>query len=144
MNAFAGAGEHIVGDGGRRLRGGCGRFTRGGQCRLQSTDGVVKGQAMGFENFGGHASRVADDGGEHDCAVDVPPAASARGRCSGFQYAADVFRYAKRILRVRRRLRACQHARDDIGFQPGAVDLARVEHGAGIGIVTKGGKQMLE
>lgn len=144
LHAFAGAGQDIVGYGrlGLLRRRWC--FTRRIERSLKRTNGVFEGQTVRFEDFSGNASGIADDGGEHDGAVDVTPAAATRcGRC-GFENAANLGRDAERILRRCTARSAFEHAGNDVAFDPFTADMARVEHGNGIGIVTKGCEQMLK
>jgi hypothetical protein len=99
---------------------------------------------MGLENLCGHASGIADDGGEHDGAIDIASTASPRRRCGCLQDAPDVLRHAERVLRVRRLLRALQDTRDDVGPKTLGVDLTRIEHGDGVGIVAESREQVIE
>jgi hypothetical protein len=139
LNALTGPSEHVVGD--RRLNRG---FAHGRQRRLQRPDGVIECQSVRLEDFRGIASCIADDGGEHDGAVDIAPAASACRGCGRLQDAPHVLRDAERVLRVRRWLGTLQDTRDDIGFEALAVDMARIEHGDGVGVVAESREQMLK
>lgn len=142
LHALTGAGQDIVGDGRLRLRRGCfaGRCER----RLKRANGVFEGQAVGFENFSGNASGVSHDRGEYDGAVDIAPAAASgrSGRC--FQNAPNLRRNTERILRGCAGRGGFQYAGDDVALDPFTADLARVEHGDGIRVVTEGCEQMLK
>lgn len=99
---------------------------------------------MGFENFGGDASRIADDCGEDDGSVYVAPTASTGRRRRGFQDTLYLGRYAERLLRNRRVLHPLQDAGDHISLDSLAVQTTGVEHRHGVRVVTKGREQMLK
>lgn len=141
LDAFACPGEYVIGDGRGRP---CRYVARRRQCGLQGPDGVIECQPVGFENLCGRASRVADNCGQHDRAVDIAPAASARGRSRSLEDAPNVLRYAEGIMTFRRRFSALQDARDDISLQAFSVDLASIQHRGRIGIVAEGREQMLK
>jgi hypothetical protein len=119
-------------------------FARGLKSRLESADGVFEGQAVGFEDLCRGASRVTDDGRQHDGAVDITSAAAPGGGGGSFQNAPHLDRDAERILLSGWGLGACQDAGDDVAFDAFTTDMARVEHRNGVGIVAEGGEQMLE
>lgn len=142
LHALTGAGQDIVGDGRLRLR----RCHFAGRCerRLKRANGVFEGQAMGFENFRGDASGISHDRGEHNGAVDIAPAAASgrSGRC--FQNAPNLRRNTERVLRGCAGRGCFQYAGYDVAFDPLTADLARVEHGDGIRVITEGCEQMLK
>ncbi len=139
MHALASPGQDVVGHG-RLSR----RLARRRQRRLQGANGILEGEAVRLQDLGGDASRVSNDGGEYDGAVDVPPAASARSGCGGLQNAPHFDRNAKRIMRSRLRTYAFQNAGNHVSLDALAADVAGIEHGQSIGVVAEGREQMLK
>lgn len=143
MHALAGARQNIVGD--RRLSG---RGRRGFTWRLKSglqrTNGIFECEAVRFEDFGGYASRVANDCGEHNGAINIAAAAASRGGGCRFEDAPHLRGDAEGILRHAMLLGVLQNAGDDVALDPLAADMARVEHGESVRVVTQGREQMLK
>ncbi|WP_290979757.1 hypothetical protein [Hyphomicrobium sp.] len=143
MDALARPRQNVVGQRRLRLLRRC-SFAWRLEGLLQGADGVLECQPVGFQDLGRDASGVANDRGKHNCAVDIAPAAAPRRRCRRFKDATHLSRYAKRILWDRVLLSRLQNAMNCVAFDSLAADMARIEHGEGIGIVTQGGEQMLK
>ena len=88
LNALSGAGENVVSNG--DLRRNVSHRRKG---RLQGPDGIVEVQSVRLQYLGRHAARIADDGCEHDCSIDIAPAAASCGGGGRFENASDVVRY---------------------------------------------------
>jgi hypothetical protein len=108
-------------------------------------DGGLEGQALGLEEGRGHALAVADDGGEHDGAVDLDIGAwtlTRRGLCIGEDLGEIGIVSGERTRRGRRGLLA-KEARDVIA-QATEIDRIGDEHPRRIGILGEGQQQVLK
>jgi hypothetical protein len=111
---------------------------------LKRTNGILESQSVRFENFSRDAAGISDDGGEHDSAVNLAPAASPGSGGGCFKDAPYFDRDAKRILRGSVLRNILQHAGNDVGLDPLTADMARIEHRHGLRIVAEGSEQMLK
>jgi hypothetical protein len=140
LHTFSRPRQNIVGD--RRLCNGCPWWRR--QCRLQSPDGAVEGQAVRLEDVRRGAAPIPDDRGKNNRAVNIPSPAAASRRSSGLENAAHILGNAdarRYIFRIGGRLGKLP---DDVGFERSPVNVARVEHCHGVRIVAQRCQQMLE
>ena len=139
LNALTGPSEHVVGD--RRLSRG---FAHGRQRRLQRSDGVIECQSVRLK-----ISAALLRASPTMAASTMAPLISRlrlprvpRPRLPP-ECASHPARRPDR-LRARRFLSTLQDARDDIGFEALAIDMARIEHGDGVGVVAESREQMLK
>ena len=140
LHALAGAGENVVSNG--DLRRNVSHRRKG---RLQGPDGIVEVQSVRLQYLGRHAARIADDGCEHDCSIDIAPAAASCGGGGRFENASDVVRYGKSAAGWRLTLHAALiGSRSHIGAKPLDVDLTRIENSNRVGVVAQRMKQMLQ
>ena len=100
---------------------------------------------MRLQNLSRRAARVADDGGEHDGAVDLAPAAAPCGGGGCFENTSDVLRYGQTAAGWSLTLHAALiGSRCHIGAKPFDVDMARIENCDRVGIVAQRPEQMLK
>jgi len=141
LNTFSSPRQHVVGD--RRRWRRCTLWCRCQGC-LQGAYRAVERQPVRLQYLRCGAAPVSDNGGKHDCPVDVTPPAAARRSRGCLQNPADVLRNTeahRRFGGIGVRLRKLS---DDVSLESGDVDVACVEDRDGVTIVAKRRQDVLE
>jgi hypothetical protein len=112
---------------------------------LERADRAFEGQALGLKHLCRGTAAIADDGGEHDGAIDLPPASTAGGSGGGFENAPQVERHAGlAALAGTAPLRQRGEKSRDFRLEPDPVDVARGEDEARVGVLAQGQQHVLE
>lgn len=130
----------------RRRKGACRRRLRrsSGRLALQRADGALECQPEAAEHLCRDALAIANDGGEHDRAVDFAPAASPRGSSGGLEDASHIGGDEKLAFLALRTCRQHREVPPDLSCQLGDIDIARGKNQRSVGIVAQRQEHMLE
>lgn len=111
---------------------------------LEGANGLLEGQTMRPQQVCSDGLAVADDGSQHDRAVDLAPLAlcGRGGRC--FENAPHVRRDEQVGVRASRSLLDPAQVLRDVAFEPGHVDAAGRQNHQRFGIGGECQQQMLE
>lgn len=90
------------------------------------------------------AAPIADNCCEDDGAVDIPPSATASRRSGSLENAPYVMRNTETRRRLPRIDGRLSKLTDNVGFERGDVNVARVEHCDGVRIVAERRQQVLK
>ena len=112
---------------------------------LERANRALERQPLRLQHVRRSALAVADDGGEYDCAVDLPTPASPRGSGSGIEDAAQIGRHAgiDHAAGEGLALQTDKIARG-IRFQLHDVDIARRQHEPRIRVLAQRHEHVLE